>query len=379
MKNPVTGRFGGFTLTELLVVVIVIGVLAAIVLPKFSKVLETRKTTEAEELMAAVRTEQERRCALDKNYTKNKEAVNLASLNTKNFTYSLGDTGMEAVSTGKYAYTLKMPSYRDGRLCCDNADACGHLNKDYPQCAPLTARADYESGVECTATDETAPTEKTCPGSAETRSCGCLDEGTQSQTCNTSTGTWEWGSCSRDDCPPVDISELPVEKTCSISKPSEPCGNCGTRSVSCQDGKWVVGDECIQPKDPVCTPGEVDSTGGDDCPPHTGFMQLKVADDTKTPIQPGSASTDTWTSDPWKSGLICDNSCHWQKLECAQIDVSAGSSGGSGSSGICGKTSSMAWMHDAGSNATVCRRVCSICGTEGCKLASESVAAELCL
>ena len=48
-----------FTLTELLVVVIVIGVLAAVVLPKFSKVIETRKTTEAEELMAAVRTEQE--------------------------------------------------------------------------------------------------------------------------------------------------------------------------------------------------------------------------------------------------------------------------------------------------------------------------------
>ena len=48
-----------FTLTELLVVVIVVGVLAAVVLPKFSKVMETRKTTEAEELMAAVRTEQE--------------------------------------------------------------------------------------------------------------------------------------------------------------------------------------------------------------------------------------------------------------------------------------------------------------------------------
>lgn len=48
--------------------VIVIGVLSAVVLPKFSKAIETRKTTEAEELMAAVRTEQEKRCALDQKY-----------------------------------------------------------------------------------------------------------------------------------------------------------------------------------------------------------------------------------------------------------------------------------------------------------------------
>ncbi len=66
--KPVTKKKKAFTLTELLVVVVVIGVLSAVVLPKFNKVMETRKTTEAEEMMAAVRTEQEKRCALDKNY-----------------------------------------------------------------------------------------------------------------------------------------------------------------------------------------------------------------------------------------------------------------------------------------------------------------------
>ena len=78
-----------FTLTELLVVVVIIGVLSAVVLPKFTKVLETRKTTEAESIMAAVRNEQEARCMLDKDYTGNKN--NLASLpksESKNFDYT---------------------------------------------------------------------------------------------------------------------------------------------------------------------------------------------------------------------------------------------------------------------------------------------------
>ena len=51
-------RKKAFTLTELLVVVIVLGVLAAVAVPKFSRVLETRKTSEAEEIFSAVRTEQ---------------------------------------------------------------------------------------------------------------------------------------------------------------------------------------------------------------------------------------------------------------------------------------------------------------------------------
>ena len=80
-----------FTLTELLIVVIVIGVLSAVTLPKFNRVIENRKVTEAEEMMSAVRTEQERRCTLDQNYTTNFSALSdvIASANTKNYTYSL--------------------------------------------------------------------------------------------------------------------------------------------------------------------------------------------------------------------------------------------------------------------------------------------------
>ena len=251
MKN--NRKKKAFTLTELLVVVIVIGVLSAVVLPKFSKVIETRKTTEAEEMMAAVRTEQEKRCALDKDYTTDAATVNLASLNTKNFNYTLKNTGIEAASTGKYGYTLKMPSYRDGRLCCDSAEQCAKLNKNYPLCSELTAKADYTSGAECAAGEEPDNTPKTCEGSS-TQACGCKNGGTQTRTCDTTTGTWSaWSSCSiADSCE--------CEGTQPIS--SQSCNTCGTqtRTITCNSatGEWVLGswgecdktaEECVTDED----------------------------------------------------------------------------------------------------------------------------------
>ena len=223
-----------FTLTELLVVVIVIGILSAVVLPKFSKVVETRKTTEAENLMAAVRTEQEKRCALDKKYITDFVQITdkIPSRESKNYSYSLTTTGMQAQSKGKYGYTLKMPSYADGRLCCENEEECAKLNKDYPLCSELIARADYQSGAECAG----PPIEIQCSGSA-TQACGCQNKGTQTRTCDTTTGQWgSWGACSvSDTC------------ECTGTKPatSETCNTCGTRTrtVSCDasTGEWVAG------------------------------------------------------------------------------------------------------------------------------------------
>ena len=88
-----------FTLTEVLVVVVIIGVLAAVVLPRFTKVLEARRTTEAEDIMRAVRTEQEARCMLDKNYTAQKKDLASFPVNEgNNYTYAFNTVGMEAES-----------------------------------------------------------------------------------------------------------------------------------------------------------------------------------------------------------------------------------------------------------------------------------------
>ncbi|MGN0024781.1 MAG: type IV pilin protein [Candidatus Avelusimicrobium sp.] len=226
-----------FTLTELLVVVIVIGILSAAVLPKFSKVIETRKTTEAEELMASVRTEQEKRCALDKPYLASmSDMTDIVKKNqTKNFTITLVSRGIEAESEGKYTYTLKMPSYADGRICCDGTE-CSKLNKNYPTCEELKGKSDYrESPEDCAAetSDETVSV-FTCSGDAE-EPCGCKNGGKRTRTCDTTTGTWSaWSECS-------------IKNTCECTgtKPatSQQCNSCGTQTqtVTCDEntGEWV--------------------------------------------------------------------------------------------------------------------------------------------
>ncbi len=154
----------GFTLTELLIVVIVIGILSAVVLPRYNKTLETRKTTEAEDILSAIRTEQERRCTLGKKYVTDMAGLSeiVPSTQTNNYTYSLerglGSTNFhtvmaKAISRGSYEYGLYMFSNSDGRICCQGPD-CTKLNKDYPLCEELVTHTDlqrsaFEEAREC--------------------------------------------------------------------------------------------------------------------------------------------------------------------------------------------------------------------------------------
>ena len=294
-------RKKAFTLTELLVVVIVIGVLSAVVLPKFSKVVETRKTTEAEELMSAVRTEQEKRCALDKSYVTSLTAVKdiVPSGISKNYAYSLTSTGMEAQSKGKYGYTLKMPSYADGRICCENEAECAKLNKDYPLCSALMARADYRSGAECAGESE-EPAPKECSGPA-TEACGCKGEGIRTRTCDTSTGTWSgWSACSISDA---------CECTGTKPEASQTCNDCGTqtRSVTCNasTGEWSTGawSECskTEAECTTCPEGKVLENGVCVCE-NNWFKDLCTGEVT---CDDESTSTQTWNEETCE----CEDSC----------------------------------------------------------------------
>ena len=128
-----------FTLTELLIVVVIVGILATVALPKLGKMLETRKMVEAEQMLTAVRNEQEARCTLSKSYQGDLTKIGVYQPG-KNFVYSqkVGEAKkvVGIIAKGK-KYQLEIPSYTDGRICCSDG-ACEDLAQNYPTCKKLT-------------------------------------------------------------------------------------------------------------------------------------------------------------------------------------------------------------------------------------------------
>ena len=136
-----------FTLTELLMVVLMIGILSSMLLPKYTKMMDSFRVMEAEQMMRSVRTEQEKRCTLGRQYTTEAGKLSVWSskradkekYTTSNYEYILTSKGIQATSPKNY--TLQMLSYLDGRICCDE---CSGFTKNYMTCAELEKAKDFQ-------------------------------------------------------------------------------------------------------------------------------------------------------------------------------------------------------------------------------------------
>ncbi len=140
----------GFTLLELLVVVLLVGILGAIALPQYFNVLERQRAMEALGILTAVEKAQVRYYALNDSYATDfsnidfdlrsnqdlsDENITGSSFQTDYFTYKLEARNITATrNIGSFILTTTYGSGEDGitETCCtalgDNADICEVIN-----------------------------------------------------------------------------------------------------------------------------------------------------------------------------------------------------------------------------------------------------------
>ena len=255
----------GFTLTELLVVVLVIGVLAAIALPSYTKSVKKSRVSDALNNLNIVSLKQQDYMLNNETYATTFKDLNvpIAGLTTTegntatvgSFDYTLSDACISAVnnrSGENYTLVKNVETQATGCINGENSTICSMfsdlVSTDSVGCEYVAPGEDGGSGI-------TPSPDKDCGSCTKT----CWDGSTISGTCNSLTGVCDYSGVS---CPP--------QYSCLASKPagSESCGNCGvrTREVTCNTytGEWQSGEWSICSNEGVCTPGNTDSSSCSD-------------------------------------------------------------------------------------------------------------------
>lgn len=91
-KNSLEYKVGGFTLVELLVVVLIIGILAAIVVPQYQKAVAKTKTSAAISQLVQIMQAQERFFMATGRYSLDLEELDITVPVSKYYTFSCGSS-----------------------------------------------------------------------------------------------------------------------------------------------------------------------------------------------------------------------------------------------------------------------------------------------
>ena len=88
----------GFTLLELIIVVIVIGILASVALPRFIRVTERARIGEAKSILGTIRSSQLRYLGQWNAYATNVVSLDVPAMPGKYFTYGVSNPGSTATT-----------------------------------------------------------------------------------------------------------------------------------------------------------------------------------------------------------------------------------------------------------------------------------------
>ncbi len=294
----------GFTMMELLVTVLLIGILAAMAMPQYMKVVEKQKGTEAANILAVIGKSQERYFAVNEKYASDfsdldadlidfgtKTAAKGTSYNTKYFVFLLDGTEdkiskVKATRRGNESYILER-NYTSGKLCCKNDNTA-----DGDICDVLDLSDNTCDGTTEDPSNPPQPPVSTCSGTQPAASQACASGcGTQTRTVTCNNGTWTTGSWTGTCTSPTQTQPTSqacgtngtqtrtctpscnggtcgawttcLATTCSGTQPvaTQACGNCNTgtqtRTVTCDttNGSWVPGEWGQCSGGGVCSPG----------------------------------------------------------------------------------------------------------------------------
>ncbi len=299
----------GFTLTEMLILVLIVSVLTAIAYPLYTRTVTKARAVEAINLLAMVRSKQLLKFARNKQYYTNvsglgqltsdatQETVNGQVLHINDYTISLNSVKNCATATyNKGNTTFSFSSgYETAGLGCTGSICTSFGNilgtaQEVCNCGSKTCSNGYTldtntcncicnlgcdvsgscfapyggaSTRPCASGCGTETSSSSCNGAIWSGTCwtpaqnqpttqSCGNSGTQTRTCTPSCGGGTcsaWGACTGQTCP-------------SSTKPasSEACGNCNkgnrTRSVTCSsDGTWQTGAWGACAGGGECSPG----------------------------------------------------------------------------------------------------------------------------
>ena len=152
-RKSEVGTRKGFTLVELAVVIVIIGVLAAFGVPRFLKSVERSKAAEAFQYLAAVRAAQERYIAQEGVYASDLTKLDITQSTPKYFT--VGTMTVTPSTDGSSTWSLTMTriagssSYGDYTVTFtrDGYDTLSSIN-DIPDINPLGSAVTSAAAVD---------------------------------------------------------------------------------------------------------------------------------------------------------------------------------------------------------------------------------------